>query len=675
MGWLVPVLVGLLLLLSPFGRGLIVRSYDSLFIFRPTMDPAALSGTVILSMDEDSCRHLSQDPNKEWDRRIHARLLQALKARGARLVVFDVLFDAASPDPAMDAQFAGAIRQHGPVVVGGSRKEVKNADAPPLIRLLPPNDRLGTNVPWGVVEWPTRDQVIRQFLHEADYTNLAFQAAAVFGPARPRPAAAPWLNYYGPPGTIPTVSYYRALESNALPPDFFSGKAVFVGVGSLITALGPTTDLHPTPFSWWQAGQISGVELHATAFLNLVRNEWFTECGPLTELLMVVGLGALLGFLLPRFLPWTAAAVALTMAVLFAAGATALAWTTHYWFPWLITSAVQVPCALAWAWLAHTTRLTGQKESLERELALAESVTAFPLPRSESTPSEVQSALQTRAAGQLPAPAPDGAKVPPIPNHILIRRIGQGAYGEVWLAKDEIGTYHAVKLVYRRTFESDAPYEREFRGIQKFTPISRSHPGLVHILHVGRGEGYFFYIMELGDDELSDQRIDPATYSPHSLAKQLEGGRLSLPACVQLGLDLTAALEHLHQQHLVHRDIKPSNIIFVNRRPKFADIGLVTDMAAPGKEKTFVGTEGFIPPEGPGTAAADIYSLGKVLYEACTGRDREQFPSLSGTLVAAGSKELPMLNEVILKACQNEPHLRYQAASQMHSDLLNTRDL
>src|SRR6267142_1755069 len=64
----------------------------------------------------------------------------------------------------------------------------------------------------------------------------------------------------------------------------------------------------------------------------------------------------------------------------------------------------------------------------------------------------------------------------------------RGAYGEVWLARNAIGAFHVVKLVKRRGFPSDEPYEREFRGIQKFMPISRSHPGFVHILHVGRNE-------------------------------------------------------------------------------------------------------------------------------------------------------------------------------------------
>src|SRR6266404_4483442 len=86
-----------------------------------------------------------------------------------------------------------------------------------------------------------------------------------------------------------------------------------------------------------------------------------------------------------------------------------------------------------------------------------------------------------------------------IHEHELLRRIGRGAYGEVWLARNALGTYRAVKVVYRKDFEDSRPFEREFNGIQKFEPISRSHEGLVNILQVGRREDYFYYVMELAD--------------------------------------------------------------------------------------------------------------------------------------------------------------------------------
>jgi WD40 repeat protein len=255
-----------------------------------------------------------------------------------------------------------------------------------------------------------------------------------------------------------------------------------------------------------------------------------------------------------------------------------------------------------------------------------------------------------------------------VPDHTLVRRIGKGSYGEVWLGRNALGTWRAVKIVRRSAFDADRPYEREFAGIQRFEPISRSHESQLNILQVGRVEDGFYYVMELADDMGHGRHIDADTYTPHDLRSEIHlHGRLPVARCLRLGLALTTALEHLHRNGLVHRDIKPSNIVFVNGIPKLADIGLVAQAEA---TLSFVGTEGFVPPEGPGTAQADIYSLGKVLYELSTGHDRHQFPELPTHLESPDERELlGELNEVLLKACQRNPAERYQSAAEMHADL------
>src|SRR5438093_10237301 len=99
--------------------------------------------------------------------------------------------------------------------------------------------------------------------------------------------------------------------------------------------------------------------------------------------------------------------------------------------------------------------------------------------------------------------------IPSIPDHELLRRIGGGSYGEVWLARNVLGDYRAVKVIYRDKFEHDRPFDREFEGIQKFEPISRSHESQVDILHVGRNDAasYFYYVMELADDAGASVRV------------------------------------------------------------------------------------------------------------------------------------------------------------------------
>ena len=267
----------------------------------------------------------------------------------------------------------------------------------------------------------------------------------------------------------------------------------------------------------------------------------------------------------------------------------------------------------------------------------------------------------------VPPEVSGSASIPVIPDHEVLRVIGRGAYGEIWLARSLTGALRAVKVVYRTTFESERAFQREFQGMSSFEPISRAHTGFVDILHVGRTGEYLYYIMELADDHVAARNIAPTDYVPRTLKSDIERRRrLTAAESVQLGISLTEALQALHDHGLTHRDIKPSNIIFIDGVPKLADIGLV---AATG-QRSFVGTEGYVPPEGPGTPQADIFSLGKVLYEVSTGKDRLDFPELDSQLTGRPDKqELLHLNDVLIRACAADSHKRYASAADMNGDL------
>jgi WD40 repeat protein len=266
-----------------------------------------------------------------------------------------------------------------------------------------------------------------------------------------------------------------------------------------------------------------------------------------------------------------------------------------------------------------------------------------------------------------------GARPPVVPEHTLVRCVGAGSYGQVWLARSVLGTWRAVKVVHRHLFQEDRPYEREFLGVQRFEPLSREDEGFVDILQTGRNDegGYFYYVMELADDAhtpAGEWNGDVATYEPHTLSRILaEQRRLPLDACIELGWVLCRALGRLHEAGLIHRDVKPSNVIYVAGRPRLADIGLVVEQ---GEARSWVGTEGFIPPEGPNSPQSDLYSLGKVLYGAATGLDRADFPRLplhTGTGVD-GARFLE-LNAILLRACAASVQARYATAAAMESDL------
>ena len=255
-----------------------------------------------------------------------------------------------------------------------------------------------------------------------------------------------------------------------------------------------------------------------------------------------------------------------------------------------------------------------------------------------------------------------------IPDHTLLSVIGQGSYGKVWLARNVMGLYRAIKIIQRQDFKDDAPFDREIRGIRQFEPISRSHPGFINLLHVGenREAGYFYYVMELGDALDDGPDIHPETYRVKTLDQWLKrDGCLAPDQCLKLGLRLSDALAHLHQVGLVHRDVKPPNIIFVQGLPKLADIGLVSPVQ---EAQTMVGTLGFIPPEGPGSEQADVYGLGKVLYESLTGLDRQDFPEVP-SLREGIQQGFFELNEIILKACERDPDNRYHTVRHMHAEL------
>jgi hypothetical protein len=264
-----------------------------------------------------------------------------------------------------------------------------------------------------------------------------------------------------------------------------------------------------------------------------------------------------------------------------------------------------------------------------------------------------------------------------VPDHELLRRIGDGSYGEVWLARSVTGALRAVKIVRQRSFDNSRPYEREFNGLLHFEPLSRGHEGLVDILQVGRSgsDSGFYCVMELADNAnppsaaAASNEPEWMSYQPLTLdvLVRQRGGRLPARDCLNIAIKVAEALRYLHGAGLVHRDIKPSNIIFVGGAPKLADVGLV---ARTGDARTLVGTEGFLPPEGPGTPRADLYSLGKCLYEMAMGKDRLQFPSPPTRLDALPDcKELLELNEVITCACEQDPAARYQSADALLTDL------
>jgi serine/threonine protein kinase len=295
------------------------------------------------------------------------------------------------------------------------------------------------------------------------------------------------------------------------------------------------------------------------------------------------------------------------------------------------------------------------------------------------------SSLVKTAAGPGEAPVEDLNLPPEIADYGLVHPpFGKGAYGKVWLARNAVGQWQALKVVYASAFKEPGPYDREFNGVSHYKPLSDQNRGLLRVDFVSaKRPDYFFYVMELGDSIEPAWQSNPLSYRPRDLAAELRrspGGRLPVRECLRIGLALADSLRFLHSQGVTHRDIKPQNIIFVDGEPKLADVGLVAEIRGDDESITYVGTIGYMPPppERPGTPRADIYALGMVLYVLGTGREPATFPEISTTLAeGSGFMEFVPLNSVILTACQPDPKQRYASAADLHralAEVLKTID-
>ncbi len=624
----------------PVGNWLNGLSYDLPFLFTA---PSAPADVVLVEMDEASHNSLKQTYGQAWDRRLHARLLNFLRADGADMVVFDIWFTDPR-DVAGDAEFAQAIRNHGRVVLGA---EVDNSRRKGIVGLsvIPPNDVLrDATAHWG----PTQaerdpDGVIRRIYPGTEVKPAMTWVAATLASGstlRTNSAhfAERWIRYYGPGRTLAHISYEQATNQ---PPGFYRGKTVFIGGQPKTRFAADEVDEFFTP--WRRRGQplISGPELTATQFSNLRRGDFLRKLSSGVEYGLLAAAGLLAGVGLVLLRPVRAVWVALIGAMAVVVLAFALFTQVNLWFGWAVVAMIQIPAALAWSLGWQWRQMKKEKEFLES-----------PMP-------DLWDDLPSDKGSGAPAPASATVAAPAIPDHTMLRQVGRGAYGDVWLSRDIIGSFHCVKIVRRVAFDHAGPYDREFRGLQRFTPISRAHPGLVHILQVGRNttEDFFYYVMEAGDDEKSGAKIDPDSYTPRNLGRDIHH-RAPLPPgeCVEIIAALCDALEFLHGQGLIHRDIKPANIIFVNGRPKLADVGLVTDINEPQNRASLVGTEGYLPPEGPGTASGDLFALGKVLEEMLTRHTDAPHPP-----DAARAK----LEAIAKKACAENPAERFASAREM----------
>ena len=206
----------------------------------------------------------------------------------------------------------------------------------------------------------------------------------------------------------------------------------------------------------------------------------------------------------------------------------------------------------------------------------------------------------------------------------------------------------------------------------------------------------WYYAMELLNGGSLERRLTRPTTVTGLLRLPPEGERrLSLLEALGIGRQLAAALEHIHERHVINLDVKPGNVLFRRRRLRYlrgsvpqavlCDFGISRDVRYPRAGLLGVATPEYVSPEQalesgrhyrPVDARSDIFSLGIVLYEMLTGTLPFENPALvvDPTYVPTPLRQLrpatpPLLEEIVMRALAKDPTYRFQSASEIRAAL------
>ncbi|HCI82864.1 MAG TPA: hypothetical protein DHW02_24595 [Ktedonobacter sp.] len=269
--------------------------------------------------------------------------------------------------------------------------------------------------------------------------------------------------------------------------------------------------------------------------------------------------------------------------------------------------------------------------------------------------------------------------------------LGRGGMAEVWKAFDSnLQRYVAIKILHanlQNNFDFIKRFEREARAV-----ASLHHPNIVHVhdfqisrlVEEGNPTGYM--VMEYVEGITLAEFIHNTSYE----------GRFPPPdEIIHLFTSISRAIDYAHQRGIIHRDIKPANILLDKRNPSKYQIGepILTDFgifkllgtSTGTLSGSWMGTPAYISPEQaqgyPGNERSDIYSLGIILYEICTGVRPFQDDNIlaivwhhihtAPTPPSLVNPYIPKaLSEVILRSLAKDPAARFQSASAMADALI-----
>ena len=262
------------------------------------------------------------------------------------------------------------------------------------------------------------------------------------------------------------------------------------------------------------------------------------------------------------------------------------------------------------------------------------------------------------------------------PQFEILELIGKGGMGAVYKVRQkELDRMVALKILPPAIGETPGFAERFAREAKALAKLN--HPGIVTIHEFGQQDGLYFILMEFVDGV--------------NLAQLMKTGRISPREALAIVPQICDALQFAHDQGIVHRDIKPENILLDRLgRVKVADFGIAKVVAAVSDEHgqecprplgggdipvptlagKIIGTPQYMAPEQiehPSDVdhRADIYALGVVFYQMLTGE-------LPGKEMQVPSRKVSIdvrLDEMVLRALEKEPLLRYQTAREFRTTL------
>ena len=268
-----------------------------------------------------------------------------------------------------------------------------------------------------------------------------------------------------------------------------------------------------------------------------------------------------------------------------------------------------------------------------------------------------------------------------IGDHEILDEIARGGMGVIYRAREpHSGRIVALKCILAFQGDSDQALARFRREAE--TAARLDHPNIVPIYHVGETvDGSPFFTMKYATNGSLLQARGPLRHEPRQ--------------SVLLMAKVAHAVQYAHEQGVLHRDLKPGNILLDGRgEPLVSDFGLARceEIASHlTRSLTSFGTPGYIAPEqadGPAAQlrpAADIYSLGAILFELLTGRPPFLGDNAFGVMKQAAEKPAPKLRSLALhldrdlqticeRCLEREPSARYRSAGNLADDLQSWLD-